>query len=263
MMNHSNQHTNNNDVPLRRPHTIKARRSTGGSCISAKTVGTASMTSCSTATQGSPSNRSSATTGLPLRGARRRHTTTAIPDDTHPMVGDNNNESSSRLLNRAKSTSHDDDNDNDNDDDDSLQDMLDHMIAESSAKWKSSVQTMQTSTMQLHHSSLSNSLDNSTSTTPMMMMGVAPPMLVTPLPSIAPLPLSRVASVEDLVRKQQEEIAVLRQAIQLSTTTTAAAAAASSPQQPPPPITHLSFPLQHHHSLDEHDELTVDLSMHY
>jgi hypothetical protein len=246
----------------RRPHSIKSRnRSTGGSCISAKTVGTASMTSCSTQeTPGtSPNSRySNAGSGSCLdvaRPTRRRHTTTGLPDQhqqdrTRRMVVDESDEPHT---------------DND-DDDDSLHDMLDHMIAESSAKWKSSVQTMHTSTkaqlqqmhtqQQQHAASWSNGLDTG------LTRG-----------TITPLSLSRVASVEDIVRKQQEEIAVLRQAIQLSTPQpmqmmtmtpmTTISAASSSQQLPPqPPITHLSIPLHHQHD-DVHDELTVDLSLHY
>jgi hypothetical protein len=272
--NHQQQHHNGGGdfttTPVlllqqqRRPHSIKSRnRSTGGSCISAKTVGTASMTSCSTQeTPGtSPNSRySNAGSGSCLldvasRPTRRRHTTTGLPDQhqqdrTRRMVVDESDEPHT---------------DNDDDDDDSLHDMLDHMIAESSAKWKSSVQTMHTSTkaqlqqmqsqQQQHAASWSNGLDTG------LTRG-----------TITPLSLSRVASVEDIVRKQQEEIAVLRQAIQLSTPQpmmmtmtpiTTISAASSSQQLPPqPPITHLSIPL--HHQLDDmHDELTVDLSLHY
>lgn len=124
------------------------------------------------------------------------------------------------------------------DDEDSLQDMLDSMIAETSAKWKSSVQTMQTSTM-LHHAGWT------TNNGPMDLPTTTP---------IAPLPLSRVSSeVEDLVRKQQEEIKSLRHAL-----TTVTAVASSSSSSSPPPITHVTIPFTHH-SLEDHDELTVDL----
>lgn len=163
-------HTMSSDLRRPRPETTLLRKSTGDA--SCRTVGTSSMTSCSTQSPGRSERRE------PMQDNRRQRR------QSHEDVSD----------------------------EDSLQDMLDSMIAESSAKWKSSVQTMQTSTM----------LQSSWSSLPATEASI-----------------SRVPSVDDLVRKQQEEIQTLKDAL----ATTA-------------PIAHVSIPAM---APMDHDELTVDL----